>query len=248
MNRFAAFWCLALAASCVAPGGPRAGAFLAPLPNPDATAQFSRIKSLAGNWQWAPDLAPELAGLVATYRITAGGTVVLETLFPGDPFEMVTMYHLDGNQLISTHYSTAGNQPSMRAQAGDPTQPIRFMCIGATGVSSERDDHMHRMSFLNIDHGELVTSWSFQIDGQAEGDRIFKLVPYYPPEAAPIKVEPEPVLETPTAPAKTLDFDPNEPIEVSKLDLSQPGDDIDQDLEELEKNLEDNESPANDKP
>ena len=241
MIRFAACWCLALTASCVAPGGPRAGAFLAPLTNPDAEAQFSRIKSLAGNWQWAPDLAPELAGLVATYRITAGGTVVLETLFPGDPFEMVTMYHLDGNQLICTHYSTAGNQPSMRAQSGDPTQPIRFTCIGATGVASERDDHMHRMSFLNIYHGELVTSWSFQIDGQAEGDRIFKLVPYYPPETIPVEDAPE--IE-----AAPEESDPEAPIEVAKLDLSQPGDEIDQDLEELEKTLEDNEPPADDKP
>lgn len=220
--------------ACVAPGGPRAGAFLAPLPNHDAADQFERIKSLAGNWQWAPELAPELSGLVATYRLTAGGTVVLETLFPGDPFEMVTMYHLDGEQLLCTHYSTAGSQPSMRAQPGDPSQPIRFECIGATGIDSERDDHMHAMSFLTIDRGALVTSWTYLTGGIAEGDRVFKLVPYYAvEEGEPLPdeaVEDEPVLD--------------ESTEVAALDQE---DALEAELEELAEALGDEgEAPAED--
>lgn len=225
-------------AGCVAPGGPRAGAFLAPLPNEGASEQFDRIKSLAGNWQWAPDLAPELEGLVATYRLTAGGTAVLETLFPGDTFEMVTLYHLDGDQLICTHYSTAGNQPSMRAEPGDPTQPIRFECIGATGIDSERDDHMHMMSFLEIGRGQLVTSWTYQVGGLDEPDRIFKLVPYYPPEATPSE-GPAPV-EEPTAPALEPD---TSPVAVAALDPEDQGDALDAELEALELDL--SEEPDN---
>ena len=218
--------------SCVAPGGPRAGAFLAPLPNEGASEQFDRIKSLAGNWQWAPDLAPELQGLVATYRLTAGGTAVLETLFPGDTFEMVTLYHLDGDQLICTHYSTAGNQPSMRAEPGDSTQPIRFECIGATGIESERDDHMHVMSFLEIDRGQLVTSWTYQVGGESEPDRIFKLVPYYPPEETPIE-ESLPKAE-PTEPPVEAEATP---VAVAALDTEDEGDALDAELEALELDL-----------
>lgn len=225
-------------ASCVAPGGPRAGAFLAPLPNTDAQDQFERIKSLAGNWQWAPELAPELSGLVATYRLTAGGTAVLETLFPGDAFEMVTLYHLDGEQLISTHYSTAGNQPSMRAQPGDVSQPIRFECIGATGISSERDDHMHAMTFLSIDQGALVTSWTFQIGGVPEADRIFKLVPYYPTDEAPVEVD-EPVAEPEPLPQEPVEAEA--PITVASLDAEAA---LDSELEGLAEELEASEEDA----
>jgi len=178
--RLLASACLALLGSCNAINGPRGGPILLPLPNHSAEAQFERIKSLEGHWQWSAELAPDLEGLVCTYEVTAGGTAVLETLFPGDDFEMVSLYHLDGDQLILTHYGSTGNQPTMRAKAyapkpGQVKMPIDFRCIGGTNMSTESDGHMHRMSFLDIQGEDLLTSWTFQIDRAPAGDRVFKL-------------------------------------------------------------------------
>ncbi|MCK7511304.1 MAG: hypothetical protein MZV70_49445 [Desulfobacterales bacterium] len=55
-----------------------------------------------------------------TYRITANGSVVLETLFPGTDHEMLTLYHLDNDRLGLTHYCAMGNQPRMEL---DPSSP-----------------------------------------------------------------------------------------------------------------------------
>lgn len=171
---------LALLGSCNAINGPRGGPIFMPLPNHTAESQFERIKSLEGDWQWSEELAPDLEGLVCTYEVTAGGTAVLETLFPGDEFEMVSLYHLDGDQLVLTHYGSTGNQPTMRAKAyvpvpGQVTMPIDFQCIGGTNMSTESDGHMHRMSFLDIQGQDLLASWTFQVDRAPAGDRVFKL-------------------------------------------------------------------------
>lgn len=169
---------LSLAASCVSTGAPRSSFQSSPPANPFAADQFERIKALAGNWQWAPELAPELTGLVASYRITAGGSCVIETLFPGDAFEIVTVYHLDRDQLLLTHYSTAGNQPTMRAATSKPDQPIRFQLIATTGMEDSNAGHMQAMTIVGSSKDELVSTWTYFENGKPRGNRVLKLVPY----------------------------------------------------------------------
>jgi len=180
---------LMLASSCASINGPRGGRIFLPAANKSAKEQFDRIKSLEGAWQWAPELAPELTGLVVIYRLTGNDSAVVETLFPGDPFEMVTVYHLDGSQLILTHYCSAGNQPTMRAEPGEPGGAIHFNYIGATNLSSINAGHMHAMTFFEIEPDKLLTSWTFYADQKPAGDKVFKLVRFDP--TATDSVEPD---------------------------------------------------------
>ena len=92
-----------------------------------ARAQFKKIKSLAGTW--VPADESEMKTNVI-YRVTAGGSTVEETLFPGRPDEMVTMYHMDGDSLVLTHYCAAQNQPRMRALSSADPNEIRFAFSG----------------------------------------------------------------------------------------------------------------------
>ena len=50
------------------------------------------------------------------FRVTAGGSAVEETVFPGTEQEMVTLYFVRDGRLQLTHYCMAGNQPHMLAQ------------------------------------------------------------------------------------------------------------------------------------
>ena len=88
-------------------------------PAPRAPAALERFKALAGEWVAAEDGEMTKKGdLVARYAVTAGGSAVVETVFPGSPHEMVTVYHADGPDLVLTHYCVEGNQPRMRARGG----------------------------------------------------------------------------------------------------------------------------------
>src|SRR5436190_790475 len=73
---------------------------------------LEKIKALAGDWVLAekPNDPP-----YCTYRVVSGGTAVMEDLMP-DGENMITMYHLDGDALVMTHYCGLGNQPKMKAK------------------------------------------------------------------------------------------------------------------------------------
>src|SRR5688500_9647707 len=91
-------------------------AVLAAPPDTPASPALERFKALAGEWVSLEDGEMVKKGdLVARYAVTAAGTAVVETVFPGSGHEMVTVYTADGPDLVLTHYCMEGNQPRMRA-------------------------------------------------------------------------------------------------------------------------------------
>ena len=85
-----------------------------------ATARFDHLKALAGQWT----MIGGDGSVAVTYRVTAGGSAVIETLFPGAAYEMVTVYTIDDGALVLTHYCAEGNQPRMKAVTGGDAKTI----------------------------------------------------------------------------------------------------------------------------
>src|SRR5437868_15374337 len=79
------------------------------------TPQLDALKGLAGEWTGKAKHGDMEHEATVTYKVTAGGSAVVETVFPGTEHEMVTVYHQDGDDLVLTHYCMLGNQPRMRA-------------------------------------------------------------------------------------------------------------------------------------
>ena len=95
--------------------------------SPDRAA-FEKLKSLAGEWTGQTGQEGKVQEVSAVYKTTSNGSVVMETLFPGSPHEMVTVYYLDGEHLVLVHYCAAGNQPRMKLKV-TPTRPmVREIC------------------------------------------------------------------------------------------------------------------------
>jgi hypothetical protein len=140
-------------------------------------AAFERLKKLAGDWELAapPEGAPN--GQVALrYRVTAGGSAVVETVFPGGDEEMVTVYHRDGDQILLTHYCMLGNQPQMRAKVVNGSDELFFEFAGGCNIDAAKDKHMHqaRMRFVDADH--LHNEWELFADGKPAGKHTVDLV------------------------------------------------------------------------
>jgi hypothetical protein len=139
---------------------------------------FERIKSLSGDWTGPGGEMTNGAPIEVRYRVTAGGSTVEETLFPGTDHEMVTMYHLDGDKLVLTHYCVAGNQPHMVARtcstSGDKTI-IRFGFDGATNMASNTAGHMHEAEMTIQGHDHLTSHWTYFENGKPGHDATFDL-------------------------------------------------------------------------
>jgi hypothetical protein len=135
-------------------------------PTPPSSPGLERFKSLAGDWVAAEDGPMSKKGdVVARYAVSAAGTAVVETVFPGRPQEMVTVYHADGADLVLTHYCMEGNQPRMRARETKGPR-FDFAYDGGTNIDPGRDRHMHSASFEFVSADEIRNEWTEQADGK----------------------------------------------------------------------------------
>lgn len=118
-----------------------------------STEAFERLKSLKGSWTDNSGTFGEKGKVAVVYEVVGGGSVVMERLFQGQPHEMVSMYHLDGKNLVMTHYCAARNQPRMKA--GQMTADrIDFDFAGGTNFDPAKDAHMHNgyIEWKDADH------------------------------------------------------------------------------------------------
>jgi len=141
------------------------------------SARFERLKGLVGDWQIAGSNDQAQQGKVAArYHLTAGGSALVETIFPGEEMEMVTVYHRDGDQLYLTHYCHLGNQPRMRTTSSDATDELAFEFAGGTNIDPAHDTHMHNALIRFVGPDQLHSEWELYKDGKAAEKHKIDLV------------------------------------------------------------------------
>ena len=129
-------------------------------PQAAANPGFEKLKSLVGQWKGEM----KEGDVHTTYKLVAGGSAIEEYMSHGD---MVTMYHVDGNNLMLTHYCVAQNQPRMRAVAfksGDST--LKFAFVDATNMADPNAMHMHNLAFTFRDADHLTQEWTMYTGGK----------------------------------------------------------------------------------
>jgi len=126
-------------------------------PSAPTNAGFEKLKSLVGSWVAADEKGQPTDQVVSVIRLTAGGSAIHETLFPGEPHEMVSIYTPDGPDVVMTHYCMLGNQPQMKAKSASPENKLNFEFVGGTNLHPKKDKHMHSavLTFVDDNHFEV---------------------------------------------------------------------------------------------
>jgi hypothetical protein len=144
-------------------------------PAADTHPGLERIKKLAGTWVESDKDGKPTDKVVSVIKVTAGGSAVQETLFPGTPQEMVSVYHRDGSDLVMTHYCMLGNQPRLKADPKAPANQIQFKFAGGTNLDPAKDMHMHEGTFTFIDDDHLEISGVAWANGKPLEDHCVKM-------------------------------------------------------------------------
>ncbi len=134
--------------------------------SPDlAKAAFERFKKLEGKWQGKSTKGWEEA---VHFKTIARGSVVVENSFDAHPNEtMMTMFVLDGDRLLLTHYCVAGSQPRLAATAFEEDgRKITFTFLDATNLPSRDKGHMDKARFHFIDENHFTSQWTWYQDGK----------------------------------------------------------------------------------
>jgi len=131
---------------------------------------FDRLTSLKGEWNGQID------GVNTTliYTLTANGSALMEQCRPEKGPEMITMFTVDGDHLIATHYCSARNQPQMATSPiTDAQKPLEFSLVLVTGLKSPDDFHNTGLTVIQEDNDHLTQEWFYKHKGKA-GKNIFR--------------------------------------------------------------------------
>ena len=124
----------------------------------DAKKAFEKMKTLAGSWQGTVmDVSINF-----TIRAVSSGTAVLHeghTDKAGPPKHEITMFYVDGDRLLATHYCDAGNRSRWEGKISPDEKSIEFSFLDVTG--STRGGYLKDMVITMIDADHHIVAFTF---------------------------------------------------------------------------------------
>jgi len=140
----------------------------------DAQKSFDKLKTLAGSWEGHVTTTPPMGGMdmpnVITMRVTSRGNALVHEMkaagTPDDPTKYdhpVTMFYMDNDRLLLTHYCDAGNRPRMAARTAADGKTLEFDFLDIAG--STQYGHMQHAVFTVVDANHHTEDWTYIMPG-----------------------------------------------------------------------------------
>ena len=137
----------------------------------DAQSALEVLKTLSGDWVRETPASEHGANTpVATFKVAAAGSAIVETTGEGTPNEMATIFHMDGDQLLQTHYCALMNAPVLRFEPSATPGELKFVFHGGTNFDVAVDAHYHEGSLRIIDKDTIETSFVVFANGEMSTD------------------------------------------------------------------------------
>ena len=143
----------------------------------DASSAFAFLKTLAGEWERASgDHQHGSSSKYVSFKVTAAGSSIIETYNAGQPSEMVSIYHMDGKDLLLTHYCALKNAPVMKFEKSDQPGEIKFAFHGGTNFDPKVDAHVHQGALEIKDKNTVESNFVGYANGKPQpiGKAILK--------------------------------------------------------------------------
>ncbi len=124
----------------------------------DAKKTFAKLKTLAGSWQGTVMDTP----INFTIRAASSGTAILHegnTTKEGPPKNEITMFYLEGDRLLATHYCDAGNRSYMEGKLSADGKAIEFSFLDVVG--STRGGYLKDMVLTMIEADRHIVAFTF---------------------------------------------------------------------------------------
>jgi len=133
----------------------------------DAAKAFEKMKQLAGTWEGKNSSGHQVSD---RFEVTSAGGSLMSELNAEEP--MTSMFYLDGNRLMMTHFCPSKNQPRMKATISPDGTTITFDFLDATNLASPETGHMHRAVYVLAGPDALAEEWTWRQNGKESKDRF----------------------------------------------------------------------------
>lgn len=137
----------------------------APKAPSEAKKAFDKLKTLAGSWKGS------IMGISIdfTIRAASSGTAILHeghTEGGGPPNHEITMFYMEGDRLLSTHFCDAGNQARFEGKMSPDGKTIKFSFLDVAG--STKGGYLKGLEFTFVDASHHIAELTFVTpDGKA---------------------------------------------------------------------------------
>jgi hypothetical protein len=142
----------------------------------DSQKSFDQMKTLAGSWRGRVTTVPPMSEMgngsdtEVTLRVTSRGNAIVHEMKASgtadDPARYdhpVTMFYLDSDRLLLTHYCDAGNRPRMVARTSPDGKTVEFDFLDVAG--DLQYGHMQHAIFKVIDANHHTEDWTYLMPG-----------------------------------------------------------------------------------
>lgn len=129
-------------------------------------ASFDKMKTLQGAWVGTAVDGKEQFPANTRFQMVSDGSALMAWIGEGSPYEMVTIFHMDGPDLMATHYCAAHNQPRMVASPAGDANRLVFKFKDGTNIGPH-DGHMQGVAFVFDGPNHHIEEWTYR-DGQGK--------------------------------------------------------------------------------
>jgi hypothetical protein len=141
----------------------------------DAASAMAFLTTTSGDWMPASGAQHEHSatpsarpGAAVTVKTKAAGSAVVHQYRQGTPGEMETIFHMDGDKLLLTHYCALQNAPVLQfVKSGKPGE-LKFVFKGGTNFDPAVDAHLHESTFQIIDKNTIEQRSTVFTNGKAD--------------------------------------------------------------------------------
>jgi hypothetical protein len=140
---------------------------IAALAQSDAAKAFEKMKLLAGTWEGKSSDGHAVSD---RFEVTSAGGSLMSELNAEEP--MTSMFYLDGNTLMMTHFCPSKNQPRMKATVSPDGSTITFDFLDATNLATAETGHMHRAIYILVGPDALAEEWTWRQNGKETKDHF----------------------------------------------------------------------------
>jgi hypothetical protein len=138
-----------------------------------AQPAFDQLKTLAGHWTGNVAMEGQQIPLDVTLRVTSMGNTLMHEMKGPSPDDPITMFTIDGDKLVLTHYCDAGNQPHMVGTVSPDGKTYTYDFVSAANLLPTQHGHMQHVVFTLIDPDHHTEKWEFAMaDGKTMGGVI----------------------------------------------------------------------------
>jgi len=124
----------------------------------DAQKAFDQMKTLAGSWHGSIMGIP----IDVTIRLASSGTAILHegnTDGGRPPNHEITMFYVEGDRLLATHYCDGGNRARFEGKLSPDGKTSEFNFLDVAG--NTKGGLVKRMAFTIIDANKHLVEFTF---------------------------------------------------------------------------------------